>query len=135
MAWNWEAFSAWLREQMDKKRYSQARLAQMLGVSQSLISNWLLGIGKPPDVDKLVQLSGLFRFPHLALMELTGILSERDPALPNGMEQQVVDRLIAFRDDADYKDIVQAVITFLDLLGAGRDRVNNLTQEESREEV
>ena len=108
-------FSEWLREQMKNRGYSQARLAQTLGVSQSLISNWLQGVGRPPSTDKLVALSGLFRYDHLALMEMAGVLSDRDPTLPNGDEQTLINTLKTLRGTPAYKPTLHTLQTIADL--------------------
>lgn len=108
-------FSEWLREKMKEKGYSQARLAQTIGVSQSLVSNWLQGIGRPPDTDKLVALSGLFRYDHLALMEMAGVLSERSPDLPNGEEQTLINTLKSLRGTPAYKPTLHTLQTIAEL--------------------
>lgn len=108
-------FREWLRDQMKERGYSQARLAQMLGVSQSLVSNWLQGVGSLPSTEKLVALSGIFRYDHLALMEMAGLLSERSPALPNGEEQSLLNKLKGLRGTPSYKPTMQTLNVIADL--------------------
>lgn len=126
-------FPEWLRDSMEAEHYTQSDVARLVNTSQSNVSMWLRG-KSIPSVENLVALSRLFRYDHLKLMEMIGIVASV-PNLPTGEEQQVIDKLALFRDEKDYRAIAHAVITFLDLLGAGRDAAGDTLRGERHEEA
>lgn len=128
-------FITWLRDQMERHHYNQPRLAEVLGVNQSTVSNWLRG-KVDPTPENLVALSGLFNYDHLSLMEIAGVIGQRSPALPNGDEQQVVDKLKMLRDAPQlHRAVVQNVISQIDIVLAARDEPDQSEEEASGEEI
>lgn len=127
-------FPAWLRSQMEAHHYNQSKLAEVLGVRQSTISNWLSGKSEP-TTDNLVMLSGVFDYDHLSLMEIAGVLPERSPALPNGDEQTLINTLKTLRGTPVYKPTLHTLQTIADLASTLLDPPPQEDEESNGEEA
>ncbi len=114
------ALSHWLKDRMRDRGLNQAKLAKLIGVNQSTISNWLQDLATP-SVENVVAIASIFSYDERALLEMVGYVPERSVDEPTGDEQQVVDRLRLLRGEDEYHPTIQTVISVIDLVLATKD--------------
>jgi transcriptional regulator with XRE-family HTH domain len=101
------SFSGWLRANMHEYRLNQPRLAEVLGVGQSTISNWLRD-KTVPDVDKVTALAEVFHADRVALLGMIGV----DTGQPYefkvlGPLVEEIDRMLAMVEDAEDRALIE----------------------------
>lgn len=69
-------FGEWLHDQMYEHRINQPQLAEMVGVNQSTVSNWLRGRAFP-GADKIDRLVAVFEVDPSLLYGMLGIKSSK----------------------------------------------------------
>ncbi len=68
------AFGQWLRERMaERADLNQPRLAELLGVNQSTISNWVRGRSEPASLEAIGALADIFGTEKATLLHLLGL--------------------------------------------------------------
>lgn len=107
-------FVDWLRDQMHQRHINQSALAKLIGVNPSTVSNWLRETSRP-DTESLAILARVFDYDHLALMEIAGVITERDPELPTGDELMLIDSLKVLRGTPVYKPTLHTLQTIAEL--------------------